>query len=201
MQFIRRFKSHSQEISQMKRRDFLSAALAAGPAAVVAAGDDSKPKRSDKAVRVAAGEDRYGEKIVLPGGSPNICKVSAKDTDGAMSVFESTLKQKGGPPAHVHDDQDEWFHVLEGEFDFQVGEDRFRLKVGDSVLAPRKVAHAWASLGNKPGKLLIVFQPAGKMEAFFRALGEQKERPARPVMEKLFLDHGMKIVGPPLKID
>ena len=74
-------------------------------------------------------------------------------------------------------------------------------KVGDSVLAPRRVAHAWARVGDKPGKLLVVFQPAGKMEAFFRALGEQKGPPARKVMQKLFLDHGMKIVGPPLKID
>jgi quercetin dioxygenase-like cupin family protein len=185
----------------MKRRDFLAAALAAGPAAAVAAGDDPKPKRPDKAVRVAAGDDRNGEKIVLPGGSPSACKVSAKDTGGAMSAFESTVKQKGGPPAHVHEDQDEWFSVLEGEFDIQVGDDRFKLKAGDSVLAPRKVAHAWACVGDKPGRLLVVFQPAGKMEEFFRALGEQKGPPAREVMQKLFLDHGMKIVGPPLKID
>jgi quercetin dioxygenase-like cupin family protein len=192
----------------MKRREFLAAALASGSAAVVAAGDEPKrpadapkPKRPDKAVRVAAGDDRNGEKIVLPGGSPNVCKVSAKDTGGAMSTFESTVKQKGGPPAHVHEDQEEWFFVLEGEFDIQVGDDRFKLRVGDSVLAPRKVAHVWACVGDKPGKLLIVFQPAGKMEEFFRALGEQKGPPSREVMQKLFLDHGMKIVGPPLKID
>jgi DNA-binding transcriptional MerR regulator len=38
---------------------------------------------------VAAGKDRLGEHIKL-GGEPNDCKVSARDTDGAMCVFEFT---------------------------------------------------------------------------------------------------------------
>src|SRR4051812_29619650 len=39
---------------------------------------------------VAAGKDRFGERIELggPGGEPNDCKVSGKDTGGAMCVFE-----------------------------------------------------------------------------------------------------------------
>src|SRR5687768_13964058 len=37
--------------------------------------------------RVAAGEDRFGEHIKL-GEEPNDCKVSAKDTQGAMCIFE-----------------------------------------------------------------------------------------------------------------
>jgi mannose-6-phosphate isomerase-like protein (cupin superfamily) len=127
--------------------------------------------------------------------------VSAKDTAGAMAVFESAVPRKGGPPAHVHEDQDEWFFVLEGEFDFEVGEERFRLRPGDSVLAPRKVAHVWASVGDRPGKMAIVFQPAGKMEEFFRELGKLTGPPSQEVVQRLFLAHGMKVVGPPLKID
>ena len=38
---------------------------------------------------VAAGTDRFGEEIKL-GGEPNHCKVSARDTNGAMCVFEFT---------------------------------------------------------------------------------------------------------------
>jgi quercetin dioxygenase-like cupin family protein len=152
-------------------------------------------------VRVAAGGDRFGERIKLGGVSPNDCKVAAKDTDGAMSVFESTAPRKGGPPRHVHEDQDEWFFVLEGKFDFQVGDGRFRLRAGDSVFAPRKVAHAWACVSDKPGKMMIVFQPAGKMEEFFRELGKRKGPPSAEEAQRLFLAHGMKVVGPPLKID
>ncbi|TME11860.1 MAG: cupin domain-containing protein [Chloroflexi bacterium] len=34
--------------------------------------------------------------------------------------------------------RDEWFYVLEGEFQFEVGADRFRLQPGDSLLAPTR---------------------------------------------------------------
>src|SRR5579864_522252 len=33
----------------------------------------------------------------------------------------------------------------------EVGETKLRLKPGDSVLAPRNVAHVWAYLGQQPG--------------------------------------------------
>src|SRR5258705_11378002 len=39
---------------------------------------------------VAAGKARFGEKIKLGEGYPVDCKVSGKDTNGAMSIFEFT---------------------------------------------------------------------------------------------------------------
>jgi len=190
----------------MKRREFLASALAAGPAAVIAADDASgdpagAPDRPNKAVRVTAGEDRFHERVKLFGSSPNDCKVSTSDTDGAMCVFESTVSQKGGPPTHVHDDQDEWFYIMEGEFEFQVGDDRFRLGTGDSVLAPRKIPHVWARVSDKPGRMMVLFQPAGKMEDFFRELGKLTAFPRSEDAQRIFMAHGMKIVGPPLPID
>src|SRR6266566_6158711 len=130
-------------IHSMKRRTFLKATLATVPLSIAAA--SAPAERPKRAVRVAAGDDRFSEHIKL-GGAPNDCKVSAQDTDGAMSVFEFATPRKGGPPRHIHHDQDEWFYVMEGEFDFQVGDDRFRLRVGESVFAPRKIAHVWASV-------------------------------------------------------
>jgi hypothetical protein len=38
--------------------------------------------------------------------------------------------------------------VLDGEFLFQVVEDTFRLTKGDSILGPRTVPHAFASIGD-----------------------------------------------------
>src|SRR4051812_2017182 len=61
---------------------------------------------------VAAGKDRFNKPIKLggTGGEPNNCKVSGKDTDGAMCVFEFT--GVGGGPPHLHHDQDEWIYVV-----------------------------------------------------------------------------------------
>ena len=58
--------------------------------------------------------------------------------------------------------------MMEGEYVFEVGQERMRLRPGDSLLAPRRVPHVWAYVGETPGKILIGFQPAGKMETFFQ---------------------------------
>src|SRR5579864_2867229 len=71
---------------------------------------------------VAAGKDRFDEHVQL-GGEPNDCKVSAQDTDGAMCVFEF---RGSGWPRHLHHDQDEWIYVIDGEFQFEVSDKRFR---------------------------------------------------------------------------
>ena len=64
---------------------------------------------------VAAGDDRFGEQIKLGhSGAPNDCKVSAKDTNGAMCAFEFT--GRSGGPTHLHHKQDEWIYILEGDF-------------------------------------------------------------------------------------
>ena len=179
----------------MKRRTFLKATLAAVPLSVGAA--PAPAERPKRAIRVAAADDRFSEHIKL-GGAPNDCKVSGQDTDGALCVFEFTSPGKGGPPSHIHQDQDEWFYVMEGEFDFQVGDDRFRMRPGESVFAPRKIAHVWASVSDKPAKMMIAFQPAGKMEAFFREIGKLTALPSQEEFRRLFRDHGMELVGPPL---
>jgi DNA-binding transcriptional MerR regulator len=120
---------------------------------------------------VAAGKDRFDERVKL-GGEPNDCKVSARDTNGAVCVFEFT--GTGGGPRHLHHNQDEWIYVIDGKFNFEVGDKRFRAGAGESVFIPRKVAHAWAHVDGKQGKIINVYQPAGKMQEFFSELGKYK---------------------------
>jgi DNA-binding transcriptional MerR regulator/quercetin dioxygenase-like cupin family protein len=160
---------------------------------------------------VAAGKDRFNEQIKLggPSGDPNDCKLSGKDTGGAMCVFEFT--GAGGGPPHLHHHQDEWIYVVEGEFEFQVGNERFHLGARESVFMPRKVAHMWGCVSNKPGKIINVYQPAGQMEEFFRELGKPPKDliTAEQMAEKtyteeqvkslcrLFEAHGMDLLPPP----
>jgi mannose-6-phosphate isomerase-like protein (cupin superfamily) len=199
----------------MRRRDFLNASLAtvplAGLAAAPAADADGvrQPKppagaagdAPESAVRVKAGEDRFREPYRLNLGHME-CKVSAKDTAGALSVFEALTHKPDRPVKHLHHEQDEWFHVLEGEYVMHVGDETFRLGPGDSVLAPRKVPHVWGCVSEKPGRLLVVFQPAGTMEAFFRELPRYVARNAPPEeFQKLNRSHGMEVVGPRLPVE
>jgi len=157
----------------------------------------SEEPKSDKGIKVAAFADRFEAPVKFPVGHIE-CKISGKDTGGALYVFETYAVFEDRPARHLHPNQDEWFHVLEGEFDFEVGDEKFRLKVGDSIFAPRKVSHVWAPAGEKPGKMLVVLQPAGKMEEFFRELPKITDKSTRAEIEKLFASHDMKVTGPPL---
>ena len=163
---------------------------------------------------VAAGHDRFGERIQL-GSEPNDCKVSAKDTGGALCVFEGTGYTAG--PRHLHYEQDEWIYVLEGEFEFRVGApseraQRVRLGPGESIFIPRQVAHVWGCVKGSPGKIINVYQPAGRMEEFFREVSRPfKDLPtAKQMADKTYTEeqiqslhrffdvYGMDLLGPPL---
>ncbi|MEO6834400.1 MAG: cupin domain-containing protein [Candidatus Tumulicola sp.] len=122
-------------------------------------------------------------------------KVSSEDTNGGLLIIEHSNLTRGGPPRHLHHDQEEWFYVLQGEVLIEIGGETTTLKAGDSVLAPREVPHAWAYVSESPGGMLIGFAPAGKMEAFFRAVTGAEHIPQDA---KLLSDHGMELVGPPL---
>jgi mannose-6-phosphate isomerase-like protein (cupin superfamily) len=148
-------------------------------------------------LKVAAGEDQFGEHRGL-GVSSIAFKVSSQDPNGLL-ILENTFHQKGGPARHMHHDQDEWFYVVEGEFVIEIGQEKFMLNPGDSILAPRKVPHVWAYVGDAKGRILIEFMPAGKMEAFFREVTKANAMP--PQDPELWRAHGMELMGPPLKLE
>ena len=148
-------------------------------------------------VRVAAGADRFGEHRGL-GVSIIDFKVTPQDSNGLL-VLENTFHTKGGPARHLHYDQDELFYVTEGEFLIEIGQEQFTLTRGDSVLAPRRVPHVWAHIGNGRGSMLITFNPAGKMEAFFREVTKANAMP--PQDPELWRAHGMELMGPPLLVE
>jgi mannose-6-phosphate isomerase-like protein (cupin superfamily) len=101
---------------------------------------------------------------------------------------------------HVHQVEDEWFYVIDGEYVVQVGDESFRLVPGDSLLAPRKVPHTYAHLGDGQGRLLIAYQPAGDMEDFFLEVSRLAGSLSAGDVQRVFRAHGMEVVGPPLKV-
>lgn len=146
---------------------------------------------------LAAGKDKYGEHRSL-GISKISFKMTPQDSDGVL-IIENTFYEKGGPARHLHTSQEEWFYVVEGEFAFEVGQDKMRLTPGDSLLAPRNVPHVWAYTGGAlRGSILIAFLPAGKMEAFFREVTKANAMP--PQNPALWRAHDMELLGPPLTV-
>lgn len=156
---------------------------------------------SNKAVPVPAGTDRFkNDQQLIWGLIPLSTKLSSKDTAGQLYVFEHKEMGKGGPPRHVHFNQDEWFYVVKGEYAFEIGAEKFRLKSGDTLFAPRNVPHGWANIGDEPGTLLTVVSPVGTFEDFMLETTEHSELPPPEEVERAFAAHDMKIVGPPLEV-
>lgn len=181
----------------MERRAFLGAALAAAPMALFARSINTSTP--GKGVRVASGEDRLGEHHVI-GVSSTAFKVLTDDTADGLFVIEHASHKKGGPPRHLHHNENEWFYVLEGEYIAEIGSERFQLKAGDAVLGPREVPHAWAFVGESPGKLLIAFAPAGKMESFFRDNEKRRKDGVYLNDAEVYRAYGLELLGPPLSV-
>ncbi len=150
-----------------------------------------------KSFKIEAGKSRFGEETKLFGLSPNDIKISTDDTEGQLSVLEYTGHAKGGPPLHFHNNQDEIFYILEGEYKFQVGDEKYLMNEGDTIFLPRQIPHSFAQISEK-GKMLFFFQPSGDMENYFRKTGSLKSMPTPEEGAKIFADHDMKVVGPPL---
>ena len=155
-----------------------------------------------KAVHVAAGSDRFeAHELTIWGLIPLSIKVSGKDTGGELLIFEHKDMGKGGPPRHVHFEQDEWFYVIEGEYAFEVGDEKFRLKRGDTLFAPRQVPHGWAHISDQPGTLLTIVSPVGAFEKFILDTTKHPTLPSPEEIDRAFAAHGMEVVGPPLPVN
>jgi mannose-6-phosphate isomerase-like protein (cupin superfamily) len=186
----------------MKRNSFLKISLAIGGFFSLALNGFGRSKiiyRNEKGFKVDAGKDRFDKSLSLFDGDTFYSKASTSDTDGDMYVFESTRVKEGGPILHTHFEQDEWWYILKGEFLIKVGDKTYNAKTGDFVFGPRMVPHAMAKIGQAEGRLIIGFQPAGKMEEYFKKISDgiaanmsEEER------NNLRKAHGFEKVGPPL---
>ena len=104
-------------------------------------------------------------------GIPMLIRVRGRDTGGVVGVAESFDVPGGGPPPHIHTREDELFEVLEGEYEFTVGDKSFLAKKGTTIFAPKGIPHTYRCLGESSGRLMVAILPAG-FEGFFEKIGE-----------------------------
>lgn len=69
--------------------------------------------------------------------------ISAKGR--TLEVHEWAHGSMDGPPLHVHHNDDEAWHVLEGELHFRFADGTRTAMAGDTVFVPSGVAHTFGS--------------------------------------------------------
>ena len=66
-----------------------------------------------------------------------------------------------GPAAHVHDEEDDAFLVLDGEPTFLLGEEEIAAPAGTFVLVPPGVRHTFENRTDTPVRIANIHAPAG----------------------------------------
>jgi quercetin dioxygenase-like cupin family protein len=120
----------------------------------------------DDAVLSGPGE---GERI--EGRSTTIVKAGGGDCDGQLAVYETVLPiGNTGPPLHLHRRTAETFLVLDGTFEFTVGDERAELDPGFFALVPPGLAHTFANHRETEARCLTIAGPAGVEELIREAV-------------------------------
>jgi mannose-6-phosphate isomerase-like protein (cupin superfamily) len=86
-----------------------------------------------------------------------------------LSIVEHPIAPRTlAGPSHVHEHEDEYSYVLEGEVGFEIGDDVRSARAGELVEKPRGVPHAFWNATDEPARVLEVIAPGG----FERYFGE-----------------------------
>jgi len=102
------------------------------------------------------------------------------DESATVGIFEIETPPEGGAPPHLHRTQDETHYVLEGDFEFVLGDRKVDARPGSVVYVPRTTVHAYTNVGTEMGKLLFIEAPAGPLEQFLEEIGEPVSDLASP---------------------
>ncbi|MEX0362082.1 cupin domain-containing protein [Flagellimonas sp.] len=122
-----------------------------------------------------------GNKLNVLGDNQNI-KLTGEDTNGQYTLIEQNNEPGVGIPPHVHENEDEVFHVLSGQVEMSVGDKTTTLQEGDLIFCPKGVPHSWRVVGEEKARAMLSIFPAG-LEGMFAELAELP--PGPPNMEKV----------------
>lgn len=134
---------------------------------------------------------------------------AAVDRGQDISLIEHEVPYGSSPPMHVHRDEDEIFHLLEGEVCFVVDGVEIRARQGETIVAPKGKPHSF--LVTSQNARWLVITGGRSFERLVRAVGRPAESeglpPAAPptpaevrALEMACQANGIELVGPPLSL-
>lgn len=120
---------------------------------------------------------------VVLSGHPMSFLVTGDDTKHT-SMFDWTIPPQFSTGLHVHRVQEETFYVLEGECEWQVGDERVRAKPGTFLFLPPGVQHNIMNVTDAPARVLMTVSPPGH-EHYFEELAKLVSRGSPPNAEAI----------------
>jgi mannose-6-phosphate isomerase-like protein (cupin superfamily) len=114
--------------------------------------------------------DQDGGELLVFGEIRVLLKATAAGTGGACTIWEE-LSPLLDTPLHVHEHEDEVFHVLDGDHVFRCGDEEYEIGPGGFTFLPRGTPHAHRRVVPGSGRLLVMAFPGG-FDGFFRRLAD-----------------------------
>lgn len=121
--------------------------------------------------------------------------VSSKETNGTFCVIRQYSGPGGGPPPHVHSKEDEFFTVIDGEFEIFDGHSWHPVDKGQTAYTLRNNPHTFRNRGNTMGCMQATVIPGGLDEY----LEELSRLSMPPVMEEVVRTsdpYGISFIAP-----
>lgn len=124
------------------------------------------------------------------------------------AVIELTVPPGGSPPAHVHDQLDDSFLLLDGQLVVRCGDQLRVASQGDYFVLPSGVQHTFRVTSPTPAKMLLIHSDDSFLQ-FIEAVGTPTDERRLPpaavptpdfeVVTRACEAHGARFVGPSLE--
>ncbi len=153
-------------------------------------------------------ENREPDTIVVPKGEGDVVHVMGEtiayklvggDTGDVFALFEVSTPPQTSIQLHTHLHEDETYHVLEGEYEFQCGDGHFRAPAGTLVFLPRDFPHAHRNVSSGVSRMVLISTPSG-VESYWKELAAvpADSPPDQQRLVKIAKKHHIELHGAPI---
>lgn len=135
-------------------------------------------------------------------------QISSTDSDDGVCVIEHRMPYGDSPPLHVHRNEDEIFHILEGRLRFQINGHERIVEAGETIIAPKGLPHTFR-VESQEGSHTLTVTRGSDFETMVRRASRRAEQPDLPppaeptpemiaALTRMCAENGIDIIGPPL---
>jgi quercetin dioxygenase-like cupin family protein len=134
--------------------------------------------------------------IIVAFGQTARVQLSTAHTNGVLAYGSVEVPAQNGPPYHVHSNEDEFFFIRKGTFEFTIDGTSHILNEGGILFGPRDVPHTFLNIGDEPGEMNVL-AINGTFDQFFRECSVALAAGAEmPTIIDISTAHGIYYLGP-----
>jgi mannose-6-phosphate isomerase-like protein (cupin superfamily) len=121
--------------------------------------------------------------------------VTSAETNGSFCVLRQYSAPGGGPPPHVHSREDEFFTVLEGEYEIFDGTTWHPVAASENTFTLRGNPHTFRNRGSSVGCMQTTVVPGG-LDLYLEELSRLSMPPVMEEVVRLSAPYGIQFLPP-----